>query len=421
MKKIIIILSFLIISLNVNASNIEEMNFNKNIESNFLNIKSIDNYNNDEILNIINKDLKKNQKNITYNGKNKIKIYPYNKGYLVYVNLCNAKYKNDPTNINIIYKLDKNYKITSKEVEPFTELKDKFLNEKSKKVDNNTLNKIVILKVFNDNKVDKAALGAFISKDVVLTSAEFIKNSIYKNQDIIILKNNNVINIKGIISLNKEFCLLKLDTNNNEYFNISSINNNNYEQIKINNNLEIVKNEIKILNSNKDILITKSFINNYSYSSLMINNNDIVGISSNNINNSNYTVFYTLNNLINNDYINADFKSLEDIKKLYVINSSSSSKKLLDDPKIDEYKRIGNIDKIFGDNIIKESKLNNTVVFRIINRDISKEMKFINNLYESSYKNISSSDTKKVFNKNNTKIEILNIFGYSEIIISKGN
>ncbi len=424
MKKLFILL-FIFMGINVYASSLETLDINnKYIDTNYLNIpyasRNISNI--DNIKKVIFEKLKKSKHGYKFDGISKINIYKFNNNYIAFVELFNATKNNKKTNVNFIYTINKNLKIIKTEIDDIEKIKTKYLNEKENNIENDIKEKIVYLKTYKNNEIDKIAFGSFINNDTILTSADFIKESIYNNQEIIVYKDKEIFKIKGVVTLTNDICLLKLDTFNNSYFNISSMKKGKYIQIKNNNNYETLKQEINILNED-DIVFSKQINNNYSYSSLIIDNeNNLVGITLNDFNYSNYEAIFNLK-LIDNNLNFDSFKPLEEVKKILKINTQNSTKKTESENKILKYLEIGDLKNSIKKDLIR-SNVGEIVTLRYKNKNNSSSLnsdllKFSNNLINDGYKLLASSKIKEIYENNKYKIIILNILNSYTIVISE--
>ncbi len=425
MKKIVLVIMLFLMIPNIQAASLDNININKmTINNNYLNIKNANrNINNIEnVKNVIYKELNSSKNGYKYDGIETINIYPYDSGYLAYVKLFSATKNNKKTSVNFVYHINKNLKITNTEIDDIDIIKKEYLQDKGTDVPNDLSQNIAILKTYTDNQIDKMAFGSFISNDTILTSAKFIKESLYNNQEIIILKDNNTINIKGIITINDDLCLLKLDYINNTYFNIGNLTKGTYNQITNNTNYKMFSKKIKVLN-NDDIAFSKSVNNNFSYASVIVdNNNNLVGIAIPDVSYSNYEAILNLKYLKNNLNFN-NYKDYEEVKKSYVISTQNSTVLNYDKDNITEYEKIGDLKNNVHMNLVRSNLKDGVATFRFENKiardSLSGLLKYTNKLLDEGFKLQNSSNLKEIYQNNNYKIEILNMLNSSTIIISK--
>ena len=139
MKKIVLVIMLFLMIPNIQAASLDNININKmTINNNYLNVKNANrNISNlEKVKNVIYKELNSSKNGYKYDGIDTINIYPYNSGYLAYVKLFSATKNNKKTNVNFIYQINKNLKITNTVIDDIDTIKKESLSYKIISVEN---------------------------------------------------------------------------------------------------------------------------------------------------------------------------------------------------------------------------------------------------------------------------------------------
>ncbi len=344
--------------------------------------------------------------------------------YLYYLN---AYTKNDLGNYSdsaFAIKSD----VTDKSIYDYTQY-----NNLSTKEINNTFNSqknnIFSIESFNTNKMIDSSIAVLISDGVILTTYDFIKNSLEEASYLTIKDTNNkYYDIDGIITISKEnnIVLLKLK-------------NKIKSTIKIDDNIELEDSVITItynnkFNTNKSLVISNTnkikTIEENDNSTLIFKNNKLLGITNYN-SESTYKEYTKLTNLEdtlkvlrNTNYTDIDTKSFDYLKENYYINKTVKQNEIsLPKVLINKYKILNTINDNISIPLTYYSKVDNNISLRFTNTidnylsniELSKSLE--SDLLQNNYQKILTSPNKCIYKNNKYKIITYSEFNYLIVMV----
>ena len=347
-----------------------------------------------------------------------------NKFYLYYLN---AYTKNDLSNHtdysfaikadikdNSLYNYSKYNKISSKDID---------------NTYNHNKNNIFIIESFNVHKKVSSSIGVLVEDGILLTTYDFLDNSLKEATNITIKDlNNKYYDLDGVITISKEnnIVLLKLKSKIKSTTKINSNLELEDGVINITYNDQIIKNKSLVI-ANTNIVKTLDKDDN---STLIYKDNNLVGIT--NYNNESIYKEYTKLDSINDtlkelnktDFNDIDTKSFNYLKeKFYLEKSTNYKEKQLPKKLTNKYKIISTINNNISIPLVNYSKVGNNISLRFNNSinnyftniEISKSLEA--KLLKMKYKKVLDTDNKCIYENNNYRIITYSELNYLIVMV----
>lgn len=281
---------------------------------------------------------------------------------------------------------------------------------------NSNKNNIFSIESYNTHKKVSSSIAVLIEDGIILTTYDFLNNSL-KDASYITIKdtNNKYYNIDGIITISKENNIVLLKLKNKLKSTISLDDNISLEDaiVTINYDNKITKNKSLVI-SNTNIIKTLDTDDN---SSLIFKNNKLLGITRYNSESTykEYTKVSTLTDTLkvlrNTKFDDIDTKTFNYIKEKYFMEESINYKEI-SLPKLltNKYKILSTIKENISIPLTYYSKVDNNISLRFNNNineyfsnlELSKSLDSI--LLENNYKKILTSPNKCIYKNNKYKI-----------------
>lgn len=329
-----------------------------------------------------------------------------------------------------------------------TDLKKIYNFEKLNDLDNDKLNDIfnknnsnsVVLNSYNNGKLITSANGFLISDGFVVTTWDFMKNTLTDGQYFVIRDSNlNNLEFDGIVTLNMEenYVLIKLK---NKLSSSITVNNNEVKSedvvVSISSKSGIGKSLQRGLVISNDNFIQTSIplIEEEQGSPLYDQDGNLIGM--NTATSINSTTSIAVSNKILNalkikadklDFENVNYVSFDKLKEKYFIKKSSKENVInnISSSKWKKISKIGNLKDSINLQLVKGFEDNNVVSLRYYNElsDYINSMQFANkfksNLENNGYEKILNTDSKIIYSNKKYKVIIMEEFNYLIILVVK--
>ena len=431
--------------------------------------------------------LKLNELDVKYNSYGEIQVSKIDDDNMIsIITLSNVRMKeqdsNNPMNYNIIQtdltiyyyfkKLNNEYKLlylygeTNDDIQEYingngenignltqnqdynSKLRDVYDFSKADEITDETLNKI-----YNENKSKvvflnstynigtvTSANGFFINEGLIITTYNYIEESLMKAQNITISDSlGNVYELDGIVTMNIEndIALLKVKNKNPNYIGFEDINELKKEDavITLNTKTGVGLNTSKgiITSLDKNMQISLPISKEAQGSPLFNSDGKIIGMINSKVLNSSVSFatkrdaikeYYSKLSEINYDEIKAI--PFEELKENYYIkyNDETTINNIPED-KLKEYSNVENIDEMINLKLVKGSYKDDIISLRYKNdiTDYIDTMQFatnyIENLKNKGYEEKYISDSKDIYENEKYQIIIMKEFDYLIIIMVK--
>ena len=431
--------------------------------------------------------LKLNELDVKYNSYGEIQVSKIDDDNMIsIITLSNVRMKeqdsNNPMNYNIIQtdltiyyyfkKLSNEYKLlylygeTNDDIQEYingngenignltqnqdynSKLRDVYDFSKADEITDETLNKI-----YNENKSKvvflnstynigtvTSANGFFINEGLIITTYNYIEESLMKAQNITISDSlGNVYELDGIVTMNIEndIALLKVKNKNPNYIGFEDINELKKEDavITLNTKTGVGLNTSKgiITSLDKNMQISLPISKEAQGSPLFNSDGKIIGMINSKVLNSSVSFatkrdaikeYYSKLSEINYDEIKAI--PFEELKENYYIkyNDETTINNIPED-KLKEYSNVENIDEMINLKLVKGSYKDDIISLRYKNdiTDYIDTMQFatnyIENLKNKGYEEKYISDSKDIYENEKYQIIIMKEFDYLIIIMVK--
>lgn len=303
---------------------------------------------------------------------------------------------------------------------------------------NMNIDKVVFLNGYYNNSIVSSANGFFISDGLLVTTWNFLEESLINAQGITIKDNSdNYFELDGIVTVNldADICVLKVKSSN-----LSGVKLGNSKLVKVEDpvisinsrGLDFaIKSGIVISNDNY-IKTSIPIIDNEEGSPLLNKDGDVIGLNSSKLKNTSVSIFITSDilNKIQNKFNNVSYDkiktiSFDDLKKkyYYVKFNDEVVKKTIPNSKWKTYSKIGNIKDTIKLNLVKASFVDGIVSLRYKN-EISQyigsmqfSLNFRDQLLNDGYKVIFNSDSKIIYKNDEYQVIIMDEFDYLIVVM----
>ncbi len=329
------------------------------------------------------------------------------------------------TKMENIYNFDKLNKVTTKELS---------------NIYKTNINNTVFLNGYYDNSLVASSNGFFIDKNLIITTWNFVEQSLIKAQYITAKSNNKELSIIGIVTANldNDIAIIKVKENNS-----NKIKLGNHKKLKVEDPVFTISSKIGtgslmqkgIIVSNTDYINTSIPLSQTDEGSMLLNSKgEVIGMNtSKSINNSMSLAVNseTLNNIQSNftskDSEKIDAISFEELKEKYYYTEQSKAKIVNNIPKSKwkTYSKIGDIENTIKQKPIKANYKNGVVSLKYKN-NLSKYIKsmqlsnsFKNELIKEGYKEILNTNTKAIYKNKKYQVVIMESFDNLIIVMVK--
>ena len=334
---------------------------------------------------------------------------------------------------------DSDYDSNLEEIYDFTKA-EAITDEQLSKIYNENNSKIVFLQSLYNTGINAKANGFFISEGLIVTTYNYIEQSLLKSQNIVISDSlGNVYQLEGLVTMDEQndIAILKLKEKNQTKIDILDIEQLQKEDavITLNSKLGIGLTTAKgiITAIDKKLQTSLPVTEEIQGSPLFNSNGNLIGmINSKSLNSSiSYATELEILKQYYNKFINMDFNeikaiSFEELKDNYYIKSTEE-KILKDIPekKWKQYSKAENIDENISLDLIKSSYKDGIISLRYKNniQDYIDVFEFINpyreNLKDKGYEEKKISDSKYIYENKKYQIIITKEFDYLIVIMVK--
>ena len=347
-----------------------------------------------------------------------------NNYYLYYLN---AYTKNDLNNYSesaFAIKTD----INDKSLYDFTNY-DNLSSEEINNTYNSNKNNIFAIESFNTHKKVSSSIGVLVEDGIILTTYDFLNNSL-KDASYITIKdqNNKYYDLDGIITISKEnnIVLLKLKNKINSTTIISDDTNLEDAIVTISYDDNFIKSKSLVI-SNNNLIKT---INTDDLSSLIYKDNKLQGITHYNGENpyKEYNKLTNLNNTLSilkkTNFNDIDTKTFTYLKEKFYQNDSIKYKEVSLPKKLtNKYNILNTINDNISLPLTYYSKVNNNISLRYTNNidnyfsniELSKSLEAI--LLENNYKKSLTSPKKCIYKNKDYEIITYSEFNYLIVMV----
>lgn len=318
--------------------------------------------------------------------------------------------------------------VSNKSIYDYTNYNNLTINEINNTFNTNK-NNIFSIESFNTNKMIDSSIAVLIEDGIILTTYNFIQNSL-EDASYLTVKdvNNKYYDIDGIITISKEnnIVLLKLK-------------NKIKTSIKIDDNVKLedavttitydnkFKKDKSLVISNNNLIKT---IEENDNSTLIFKDNKLLGITKYNSESTykEYTKLTnlkdTLNTLRKTNFKDIDTKTFDYIKENYYIDKSIKYKEVsLPKELTNKYNILSNIKENISLPLIYYSKVDNNISLRYVNTidnylsniELSKSLESY--LLKNNYKKVLTSTNKCIYKNNKYKIITYSEFNYLIVMV----
>lgn len=318
-----------------------------------------------------------------------------------------------------------------------TEKMNKYIEENAEAIYNELNGKVVFLTTYRGESVVLNTNGVFITPGVIVTTWNYLKNSVI-NGDKIVITNADGGNytMDGIISINTELDLafIKLKEKLGETTDFGNVYDLKVESI----DFTVCTGEDYTLEVKYGYLLKRGGLitslitleKNEEGSPLFDYNKQLIGINTSNVLKSSTSIARSTNYIKNlqqklqkKEFSTIQVTSFNDLKEKYINDNSEIEDNTIPKEVWKKYKKIGDIENTISLNLIKSSYDENIVSLRYVN-DIEKYSNsfslandFIIKLEKQGYKLKHYSTYKKIYQKGSSKVILLSEFNYLIIIM----
>lgn len=319
---------------------------------------------------------------------------------------------------------------------------DKITDSKLKEIINKNRNNMVLLSTKSSSATINRATGFLIRNGVIATSWSYFGASLMNGQTIIVSDvNRKTYKINGVVAIDtaRDIVVLKLDKemNGKVTFDVSNNLSKNDPVVAITSKTGIGFTTVTgIVSSNSDSLINVLPLSKNDWGSPVFNSNgSVVGINTAKILDKEFSTASKTENLktLQDQLLTTKFNdikttSLEALKTQYFYKDKNKEQisKNIPDKIWKKYKKIGNIENNIILDLVKANyydkavslRYQNTTYGTIDNMEYASD--FMNDLKNSGYREVTSSETKKFYKKGTKKVIIISEFDYLIIVLVKG-
>lgn len=325
------------------------------------------------------------------------------------------------TDFSNVYDYSKLYALTDKEL---------------LKIYNSNIDKTMLLNTYYDKSIIDAATGFMLTKDVVVTSWEYLKNSLINGQYIEVKDyKNNLYPVEGIININEDADIALIKIKGYKKFGViigDSSKLSSEDPVislgsKTGSGITSSTGIIMSIDTNIQSLIP---ITNFDRGGPLLNSSgEVIGI--NNSLSINSSVSYAtkidilkdLQNKLNDNDIT--YTSFDKLKEYYYYqkNNEEIVKNEIPNKVWNKLSKVGNIEEIMYLPLVKASYKNNILSLRYKNEvnlvlpSTNLENNLVQNLKKNNYKEILNSSNKKIYENNEYKVIIMNEFNYLIVVM----
>ena len=318
-----------------------------------------------------------------------------------------------------------------------TQRLDDFIKLNGANIYNELNGDIAILDTYSGESIVATANGFFINKGVLVTTWNYVKQSVV-NGNKIVISNSSLGNytFDGIISINTELDLafIKLKEQIGKTPTLGNVYDLKLESIDFTIcNDEDYKLQVKygyLLKRGGLITSLITLEKSQEGSPLYDKDKNIIGINTSKVLNSSTSIARSTNYIKNlqkkiekYDFSKIETVSFNDLKTKYTNNETEVSDTSIPKKVWNKYKDVGDIEKTITVPLIKSGYDKKTISLRYVN-DIEKYAdnfvladNFIAKLKTQGYKEKHSSTYKRIYEKGNKKVILLSEFNYLIIII----
>lgn len=329
------------------------------------------------------------------------------------------------TKMENIYNFDKLNKVTTKELS---------------NIYKSNINNTVFLNGYYDNSFVASSNGFFIDKNLIITTWNFVEQSLIKAQYITAKTNDKELSIIGIVTvdLDNDIAIIKVKENNS-----NKIKLGNHKNLKVEDPVFTISSKIGtgslmqkgIIVSNTDYINTSIPLSQTDEGSMLLNSKgEVIGMNtSKSINNSmslavnSETLSNIQSNFTSKDTEKIDAISFEELKEKYYYTEQSKAKTVNNIPKSKwkTYSKIGDIENTIKQKPIKANYKNGVVSLKYKN-NLSKYINsmqlsnsFKNELKKEGYKEILNTNTKAIYKNKKYQVVIMESFDNLIIVMVK--
>lgn len=303
---------------------------------------------------------------------------------------------------------------------------------------NTNINKTMLLSTYYDKSIITSATGFMLTNDILVTSWNYLKESLINGQFILIKdKNGNVYELEGVLTFDEvsEIALLKIKGYKGEGVTLGDSNLNKEDAvIALTTSTGMgITSQTGIVVNTSDYIQSLIPIKDTGIGSPLINaKGEVVGMNNSKALNSviSYATKVDCLKKIKEELMktpNVKVTSFDKLKEEYYYQRSNTEKQKNNIPsKVwNEYKKIGNIEDNIFLPLIKASYKENVLSLRYKN-EINNFMNsnnfsslFEKALKEEKYNLIFDSNTKRIYENNKYKVVIMNEFDYLIVVMVK--
>lgn len=301
---------------------------------------------------------------------------------------------------------------------------------------NSNINKTMLLNTYYDKSVIDIATGFMLTNDVLVTSWDYLKNSLINGQYIDIKDyKNNLYTFDGIITISEDadIVLIKISGYKGGGVIIGDSKKLSVEDPVISLGTKTgsgITSSTGIIMSVKDNIQSLIPITSSDRGGPLVNSKgEVVGINNSlSIDSSvsyatNIDILKSLQEKLNNGDIT--YTSFDKLKEYYYYqkNNDEIIKNEIDEKVWKELSSIGNIKNIMYLPLVKASYKNKILSLRYKNEvstvlpSTNLENNFISNLKKDNYKEVLNSNNKKIYENTKYKVIIMNEFNYLIVVM----
>lgn len=301
-------------------------------------------------------------------------------------------------------------------------------------------NNLVILRTYNDNSIITTGNGFFIKDGIIMTSWNYIKESLENGQNIVIAdKLGNVYEMEGIVTanINADIAVIKLTKENNMQVNIEFNDN-----IELNDPVATISSKsgvnfsitagINISEGEKDA-VTIVTTDEEKGAPVYDMNGNLVSMMTSKITNASISqtvnikyIMEIYNKLKDVDFNNIKSVNFSKLKNDYYIKETKTKKSLnLSEKQWNNIKQIGNLENTIFLDLVKSNYYKGVTSLRYYNevKSLTNSMQlangFMKELESTGYTKTLDSEKKVIYENEKYNIAIMEEFDYLIIIISK--
>lgn len=318
-----------------------------------------------------------------------------------------------------------------------TEKINKYIEENATAIYNELNGKVVFLNTYSGESVVKSANGVFISPGIIVTTWNYLKNSVINGNKIVITNaDGGNYTMDGIVSINTELDLafIKLKEKLGEVTKFGNVYDLKVESIDFTIcTFEDYTLEVKygyLLKRGGLITSLITLETNEEGSPLFDYNKKLIGINTSNVLKSSTSVARSTNYIKNlqqklekKEFNTIQVTTFNDLKEKYINSNSEIEDNTIPKDVWKKYKKIGDVENTISLDLIKSSYDENIVSLRYINdienysNSFSLASDFIIKLEKQGYKLKHYSTYKKIYQKGSSKVILLSEFNYLIVIM----